>query len=173
MNASHILLRPYNEAEIEDLCLLERRAHRRYLSLVEYTKFATGPAINPERFRTGTTMVAEFAGHRAGYIIVQPLDDILYIANLMVDEEMSGKGIGQCLLGWAESYASAARISGTCLTTFRVPRWNGPWYMKHGYVEMPERRIGPSLQSILVRHAVFLDMKTRIVMWKPIHAPAE
>lgn len=167
MNNTRILLRSYNEAEIDDLRQMERAAHRRYLSLKEYEKFAAAPAINPERFRTGTTKVAEFAGHRAGYIIVQPLDGMLYIASLMVDEGMSGKGIGQRLLEWAEDYASAAGASGTCLATFRVPRWNAPWYRKLGYAEMPRRRIGPNLQAILDRHATFLDMTTRIAMWKP------
>lgn len=167
MNNTRILLRSYNKAEIDDLRQLERAAHQRYLSLKEYEKFAAAPAINPERFRTGTTKVAEFAGHRAGYIIVQPLDGMLYIASLMVDEGMSGKGIGQRLLEWAEDYASAAGASGTCLATFRVPRWNAPWYRKLGYAEMPRRRIGPNLQAILDRHATFLDMTTRIAMWKP------
>lgn len=167
MNNTRALLRPYDEAEIEDLRQLERAAHRRYLPLTEYEKFAATPAINPERFRTGTTRVAEFAGHRAGYIIVQPLDDMLYIASLMVDDGMSGKGIGQRLLEWAEDYAFAAGVSGTCLATFRVPRWNAPWYRKLGYTEMPEGRIGPNLQAILDRHATFLDMTTRVTMWKP------
>lgn len=167
MNNTRILLRSYNKAEIDDLRQLERAAHQRYLSLKEYEKFAAAPAINPERFRTGTTKVAEFAGHRAGYIIVQPLDGMLYIASLMVDEGMSGKGIGQRLLEWAEDYASAAGASGTCLATFRVPRWNAPWYRKLGYAEMPGKRIGPNLQAILDRHATFLDMTTRIAMWKP------
>ncbi|MBQ2262063.1 MAG: GNAT family N-acetyltransferase [Loktanella sp.] len=173
MNNTGILLRGYNEAEIEDLRRLERAAHRRYLSLKEYEKFATAPAINPERFSTGTTKVAEFAGHRAGYIIVQPLDDMLYIASLMVDDGMSGKGIGQKLLKWAEDYASASGVSGTCLATFRAPRWNAPWYRKLGYAEIPEGRIGPNLQAILDRHATFLDMTTRIAMWKPTGACPE
>ena len=173
MKNTHTLLRPYNEAEIEDLRQLERAAHRRYLSLKDYEKFATTPAINPERFRTGMTRVAEFAGHRAGYIIVQPLDDMLYIASLMVDDGMSGKGIGQRLLKWAEEYASATGASGTFLATFRVPRWNAPWYRKLGYAEMPEERIGPNLQAILDRHATFLDMTTRTAMWKPTGACPE
>ncbi|MBT54184.1 MAG: hypothetical protein CMF72_12410 [Mameliella sp.] len=173
MNNTRTLLRSYDEAEIDDLCQLERAAHRRYLSLKGYEKFAAASAINPERFRTGTTMVAEHAGRRAGYIIVQPLDDMLYIASLMVDDGMSGKGIGQRLLGWAEDYAYAAGVSGTCLATFRIPRWNAPWYRKLGYAEMHESRIGPSLQAILDRHATFLDMTTRIAMWKPTHAPLE
>jgi GNAT superfamily N-acetyltransferase len=167
MSNTSTLLRPYDEAEIEDLRQLERAAHRRYLSLKEYEKFAATPAINPERFRTGTTRVAEFDGRRAGYIIVQPLDDMLYIASLMVDDGMSGKGIGQRLLEWAEDYASATGVLGTCLATFRVPRWNAPWYRKLGYTEMPMGRIGLNLQAILDRHATFLDMKTRIAMWKP------
>ena len=170
MSEARFLLRPYEEAELEDLRQLERAARRRYLLVEGYEKFAAGPAINPERFGTGTTKVAEFGGHRAGYIIVQPLDDMLYIASLMVDEGMSGKGIGQRLLEWAEDHASSVGVSGTCLATFQIPRWNAPWYRRLGYAEMPEERIGLNLQAILDRHATFLDMTTRITMWKPTGA---
>lgn len=167
INNTRTLLRPYAEAEIEHLRKLECAAHRRYLSLKGYEEFADYPAINPETFTIGTTMVAEYKENTAGYIIVQPLDDILYIASLMVDDRMSGKGIGQRLLEWAEDFASASGVWGTCLATFRVPQWNAPWYRKLGYSEMPEGKIGPDLRAILDRHATFLDMTTRITMWKP------
>ncbi|MFW2544441.1 GNAT family N-acetyltransferase [Primorskyibacter sp. 2E107] len=170
MTNTQIILRPHDEAETEDLRQLERAAHRRYLSLKDFEKIVAAPAINPERFRTGTTRVAEFAGRRAGYIIVQPLDDVLYIASLMVDDGMSGKGIGQRLLAWAEDCAAEADVAGTCLATFRTPRWNAPWYSKLGYTRMPEARIGPDLRAILDRHATFLDMTTRITLWKPCPA---
>ena len=126
MNNTLILLRSYDEVEIEDLRQLERAAHRRYLSLKEYEKFAAAPAINAERFRIGTTRVAEFAGHRAGYIIVQPLDGMLYIASLMVDDGMSGKGIGQRLLDWAEDYASCRWRFGGHVWLPSVPRGGMP-----------------------------------------------
>ena len=167
MDNTRILVRPYDEAEIEDLRRLERAAYQRYLSLKEYERFAYTPAMNPESFTAGMTRVAEVSGHRAGHMIVEPLDGMLYIASLVVDGEMSGKGIGQRLLVWAEDYASSTGFSATCLATFRVPRWNAPWYRKFGYAEMPEGRIGPNLRAILDRHATFLDMTTRITMWKP------
>lgn len=166
MNDTRTLLRPYDEAEIEHLRQLERAAHRRYLSLQGYEEFAASPAINPETFTFGTTTVVEYDGERAGYIIVEPLDDILYIASLVVDARMSGKGIGQRLLEWAEDYAASSSVCATCLATFRVPQWNAPWYKKLGYSEMPEEKIGPDLRAILNRHAAFLDMTTRVTLWK-------
>ena len=167
MNDTHTLLRRHAEAEIEHLRQLERSAHRRYLSLKGYEEFAAAPAINPETFMIGTTMVAEYEGTLAGYIIVQPVDDILYIASLMVDDRMSGKGIGRQLLEWAEDHAFDSGVAATCLATFRVPPWNAPWYRKLGYSDMPEGKVGPGLRGILDRHATFLDMTTRITMWKP------
>lgn len=167
MTTPHLLLRPHDEAEIEDLCRLERAAHRRYLSLKGYEKFAAAPAINPERFRAGITRVAEYDGQRAGYILTQSLDDMLYVASLMVEDEMSGKSIGRGLLDWAEAHAKSAGLSATCLATFRLPPWNAPWYGKLGYTEIPMERIGPGLQAILDRHATFLDMALRTTMWKP------
>lgn len=167
MSTTSIQLRPYAEAEIGKLREIERAAHQRYLSMESFEKFAEAPTIAPENFETGITTVAEADGRPVGYVIVQPLDDMLYVASLMVHDGMSGKGIGRALLEWAEHQAAALEASAICLATFRAPRWNAPRYRKLGYVEIQKDRIGPELQTILDRHSTFLDMTTRITMWKP------
>lgn len=160
-------LRPFCEADVAALREIEQSAYQRYLSLAGFEQFAATPALNPECFLKGKTTVAEYDGKRAGYVIVQPLDGMHYIASLVVADGKSGLGIGKLLLDWANRNAEAAGASGTCLTTFRAPLWNGPWYRRQGYSEMPADQIGPGLQAILARHSTFLDMAARITMWKP------
>ena len=167
MSTYSIRLRPYTEAEIEELRKIERAAYRRYLSMASFVDIAATPTTAPESFETGTTTVAEANERPVGYVIVQPLDDMLYIASLVVHDSMSGKGVGRALLRWAEHQAAALEASAICLATFRVPSWNAPWYRKLGYAEIQKDKIGPELRTILDRHSTFLDMTTRITMWKP------
>lgn len=167
MSTTSIQLRLLAEADIEKLREIERAAHQRYLSMEKFESLAAAPILSPETFQTGITTIAEADGCPVGYVIVQPLDDMLYVASLMVDNGMSGKGIGRALLKWAEYQAQALEASATCLATFRAPRWNAPWYRKLGYVEILKHKIGPGLQTILARHSTFLDMTTRVTMWKP------
>ena len=166
MSVNSIRLRPYTGAEIEELRKIERAAYRRYLSMESFAEIAAAPATAPENFETGTTTVAEADGRPVGYVIVQQLDNMLYIASLVVHDGMSGKGVGGALLRWAEHRAVALEASAICLATFRAPNWNAPWYRKLGYVEIQEEKIGPELQTILNRHSTFLDMTARITMWK-------
>jgi len=53
------------------------------------------------------------------------------------------------------------------LTTFRTPKWNGPWFRRFGFVPMPEERIGSGLRAIVERQAKFVDPSTRETLWRP------
>lgn len=37
--------------------------------------------------------------------------------------------------------------SGLTLLTFRHVPWNGPWHVRHGFVELPESAWGPQLRD--------------------------
>lgn len=163
-----IALRPFDPADVETLQRIERSAHQRYASLGGFEAIVAAPATRAERFADGVTMVAEIDRRPCGYVIVKPLDGLGYIASLMVEEGLSGKGIGRTLLSWAEGYARTLGLAGACLATFREPRWNAPWYQRLGYRDMPDAEIGPGLRAILDRHATFLDMSTRVTLWKPL-----
>ena len=161
-------LRPFRGDEVDELRKIERSAHRRYARLPNFEKIVNAPAIAPERFSTGETVVAEQDGVRLGYVLAQPLDGMTYIASIMVDDGCSGRGVGSALLEWVEQRSVETGSSAICLTTFKTPPWNGPWFRRHGFEDIPQARIGPGLQAILDRHATFLDMATRDTLWKPV-----
>ncbi|WP_421928761.1 GNAT family N-acetyltransferase [Neoaquamicrobium sediminum] len=167
MQTGDITLRPHRPDEIDALRRIERNAHERYRSLEGFGFTLTAPAIAPERFSTGETIVAEVDNRLSGYILMQPIDGLNYIASIMVEPDLSGRGIGAALLAAAEEKTRQSSLSGTVLATFRQPRWNGPWFRKHGFDSIPEAMIGPGLRAILQRHATFLDMGTREMLWKP------
>jgi N-acetylglutamate synthase-like GNAT family acetyltransferase len=167
MQTGQITLRPHRVTEIATLQRIERAAHERYRLLDGFDFTIVAPAITAERFATGETIVAEIEGRSAGYVLTQKMDGLNYIASIMVAPDLSGRGVGAALLSAAQDSARGAGLPGSVLATFRQPRWNGPWFRKHGFAPIPEVMIGPDLRAVLRRHATGLDMSTREMLWKP------
>ena len=166
VDQSPLFLRPAEPDDIERLQRLDESARRRYQAWPELSFAATVPAIGAERFAAGDTVVAVWDGEPVGFILMQTLDGLLYVANISVASGASGRGVGRRLIATAEERALRLRLPAVTLTTFKAPPWNGPWFRSHGFVVMPEDRIGPGLRSVLTRHATFLDMTTRETLWR-------
>ncbi|MDQ0474980.1 GNAT family N-acetyltransferase [Labrys wisconsinensis] len=161
------MLRPLRQGEAEAMRRIETAARGRYGSLAGFEGVVAAPAIAAERFLVGETLVAEAGGSAVGYVLMQPLDGLLYVANIAVLPEASGLGLGAALIEAARGRSRALRLGGLMLTTFRTPPWNGPWFRRLGFSPMPPERIGPGLAAILDRHASFLDMSRRETLWSP------
>jgi ribosomal protein S18 acetylase RimI-like enzyme len=147
---------------------IERSARARYANIPDLSFVVTAPGIAVERFLTGDTILAKVDGRIEGYVLMQPMDGLLYIANIMVRDGASGRGIGRALMDAAHLRAKHLRLSGTALATFKHVAWNGPWYRKLGYETMAEDKIGPGLRAILDRHATALDMSKRETLWRAV-----
>ncbi|MFJ7354294.1 GNAT family N-acetyltransferase [Phyllobacterium sp. NPDC097923] len=164
----NVQLRAFRYDEVETLRAIERVARSRYAQLDGFAAVVQAPPIAVERFLSGETVVAEATGKACGYVLMQPLDGMMYIANIMVEPAASGRGVGAGLLAAVHSRAMELNLSGIALTTFKSPRWNGPWFRKAGFMPMPDDRIGDELAAILSRHATFLDMSKRETLWKKL-----
>lgn len=154
--------------EITAIQVIETAARTRYHSLEGFELPSNAPAIAAERFGAGSTFVAILSGAPTGFILVQSLDGMAYIANISVLPDASGRGIGAALLKAAEEHTRDRGLAATTLATFKTPRWNGPWFKRCSYVPMPEEHIGPDHKAILDRHATVLDMSTRELLWKEV-----
>ena len=169
MSCASPFLRPLVEGEIEIIRTIEKDARGRYRALGGVlARAADGPAVAAERFADGEAMVAELFGKPVGFVLLKPLDGLLYVASVAVSPEAAGVGIGRLLMTGAERCAQRLRLAGLSLTTFRTPPWNGPWFRSQGYLPIPEEHIGSGLRAILDRHASFHDISTRETLWKPI-----
>ena len=58
---------------------------------------------------------------------------------------------------------------GLTLLTFRDVPWNGPWYLRHGFAELPEAAWGPQLREHWQAEvdAELHDLGPRVVMHYP------
>jgi predicted N-acetyltransferase YhbS len=52
---------------------------------------AETPSIAANRLAEGDVIVAEADGHPVGFVLVSPMDGMLYIANTSVDPAVSGQ----------------------------------------------------------------------------------
>jgi len=152
--------------EIPDLQAIDKAARTRYAALPGLEFVADAEPISADRLVSAEVWVAQSSGRISGFAVLQPMDEMLYLANISVVPDASGRGIGATLLAVASNRAKALGLSAVTLATFRAPPWNGPWFRKQGFVPMPEERIGPGLRSILERHARSLDMETRETLWQ-------
>lgn len=161
-------LEPSDPSEVAHLRNIEQAARSRYRAHRGLAFAAEAPAIAAERLQAGHTMVAVVDDAPVGFVLLQPVDEFLYIANISVAPDASGQGIGRALLTAAEDRARDTAFPALTLTTFQSPPWNGPWFRRRGFVSMPDGRIGRELRSILARQAKFVDARTRETLWKQI-----
>jgi hypothetical protein len=85
MSQGSPFLRPLVEGEIETVRTIEKLARIRYHALGGFfVRAAEAPAIASERFSIGETIVAELCGKKVGFVLLQPLDGLLYVANVSV-----------------------------------------------------------------------------------------
>jgi predicted N-acetyltransferase YhbS len=166
--ASRIIIRPGRSRDIPQLGKIEKAARTRYASAGRLSFATETPPIAANRLAEGDIIVAEADGHPVGFVLMSPMDGTLYFANISVDPAVSGQGFGAALIEAADEHATAKGLTALTLMTFRVPRWNAPWFRRIGFQPMPPDRIGPSLRAVLERHRQFLDMRTRVTMWRPI-----
>ena len=171
MTPSETFIRTAEAGDIARLRRIEKAARQRYRGLSGFEHIAEVPPIGEERFDGGETLVASLQGTAIGFVLLQIVDGSLYVANISVLPQASGRAVGRGLLAAAESRASEVDAAAVTLATFKVPRWNGPWFRRLGYQTMPEGQIGPELRAILKRQATFADPSLRETLWKQIDGP--
>jgi GNAT superfamily N-acetyltransferase len=78
-----------------------------------------------------------------GFAAVLQLDGHAHLEQISVHADFAGRGVGTRLL--AEVVRRAA--TPVTLLTFRDVPWNGPFYARHGFAELPRDQWGPQLQA--------------------------
>ncbi|MGI8336175.1 GNAT family N-acetyltransferase [Actinomadura scrupuli] len=103
--------------------------------------FPPGPTVIEEAARTGAEILV--AGDPpVGFAAVIELDGRPHLEQIAVRPDHGRRGVGAALLG-----AVRDGRDGITLITFRDVPWNGPWYARHGFAELPEAAWGPELRA--------------------------
>jgi hypothetical protein len=126
--------------------------------------FPPGPATVETAIAHGASIVV--AGEPpVAFAAVIDLDRHPHLEQISVRADQTRNGIGSLLL----SEVIGSYGPGLTLLTFRDVPWNGPWYARHGFTELPESAWGPTLREHWQAEidAGLHDLGSRLVMHFP------
>ncbi|NDU73927.1 GNAT family N-acetyltransferase [Actinomadura sp. DSM 109109] len=132
-------------------------------------EFPPGPTVIEDMIAKGAEIVV--AGDPpVGFAAVEELDGAAHLEQISVRGDLVGRGIGALLLREVKARAAAAGLPGVSLLTFRDVPWNGPWYARHGFAELPPERWGPGIRSYWDAEieAGLHALGPRLAMWAPL-----
>mgnify|MGYP006276787129 CR=1 FL=1 len=127
---------------------------------------------------TGDLLVVTVDGAAVGFALLGRLGSDAQLRELDVLPEHGGRGLGGALLEAACARAAGRGCARIVLTTFREVPFNGPFYARHGFVELDpdgtDGRFTPELGAILdAEAAAGLDRAARCAMARDLAAEAD
>ncbi|GAA1605587.1 MULTISPECIES: GNAT family N-acetyltransferase [Kribbella] len=112
-------------------------------------------------------VAADDADRPAGFVLVELVDDGVHIEQVSVHPEYQGRRIGRQLIEYVDAWAAGRGYPVLTLSTFRSVPWNGPYYARLGFEELPE--LTPGLARIRAAETAFgLDPAERIFMLRKV-----
>jgi len=100
-----------------------------------------------------------------GMVIASVREGAVYVEELDVVPAHGRRGLGARLLGTVCSWAELQGYPAVTLSTFRDVPWNGPFYRKHGFVDLPPAAWTPRMQAIREQEAKHgLQIAARVFM---------
>jgi GNAT superfamily N-acetyltransferase len=106
-----------------------------------------------------------------GFLAAQVVDGTLFVKEMSVAREHQDAGLGRRLMRAAEDHARSGSFPALTLTTDRFIPFNGPFYGRLGFVEVPLVEASSGLRRIIGEEiAGGFDPARRIAMMKPLAA---
>lgn len=95
--------------------------------------------------------VAEDDGRLVGFVACEIFEDAFHVWELGVAREAQRRGLGRALMQAAIDEARRRGCRAVTLNTFRDVAWNGPFYARLGFAEIPETTFNDRLAFIRER----------------------
>lgn len=170
--ARSVRLRPATEGDISLLIAIETDAGELFRT-VGLDAIADEEPDDPDTLRAhvhdGTAWVAESGGEVVGYAIASIVGGHAHLDQVSVIRAAQGSGIGRALIEQVERWGRDQGLGAVSLTTFTDVPWNGPYYARLGYEEVPTGEITSGLAAIRASEkANGLDLLPRIAMHKAL-----
>lgn len=114
----------------------------------------------------GRILVARaIEGRVLGFVLVDSLDGDAVLEELDVEPRDGRRGVGTRLVEAACDWALASGFRRIVLSTFRQVRWNGPFYSRLGFREIPRVDWTPALAEMRrSEQRMGFDLDDRILM---------
>jgi GNAT superfamily N-acetyltransferase len=168
--------RPARSDERDRIQVIEDLAGARFsgLGLIDESLDVGFPTDDLDRLIcAGQVWVAcDAADQAVGMVIASVREGAVYIEEMDVLSEHGRRGLGGRLLetvcGWAREHGYTA----VTLSTFRDVPWNGPFYRRHGFADLPPAAWTPGMRAIReqeARHGLRID--ARVFMRRDLSPP--
>lgn len=166
------VIRPARAEHIERLADIELAAARLLVGHApEHVLLdTTTTSVLRSAANEGRLWVATIDDEAVGFAHVEILAaDAAHLEEIDVHPRHGRRGIGTALVRDVCSWTRASGFRQLTLTTFRAPRWNMPFYIGLGFVEVPRCNWRSELERVVANEtARGLDPTTRVVMaWFP------
>jgi len=133
------VLRPAVPGDLEDVAACARAAYQKYVA-----RIGKEPAPMVADFRSliasGEVHVLVFGAAVAGFIVLRPGADHLFVENVAVHPDRQGHGFGRQLMAFAQSMAVERGLPALKLYTNVKMTGNFPFYESLGFIETEHRR---------------------------------
>jgi GNAT superfamily N-acetyltransferase len=111
-------------------------------------------------------------GRPVGFALVTIVDGSAHLYEIDVLPEHGRRGLGTALVGAVVAWARQQGFPSVTLTTFRHLPWNGPFYRRLGFEEVPAAELTPELAGHLEEEVQRgLDPAKRVAMRLALSPP--
>lgn len=107
------------------------------------------------------------SGQPVGFVLASKRRPDLYLDQVSVDPEHGKRGLGAALVRRIISEADHQRFRGVTLSTFRDVAWNGPFYTRLGFAELPRYRMKGWMRALEMIQSETMDVSLRCFMRRP------
>lgn len=105
----------------------------------------------------------------AAYLLVDVIDGCAHIEQVSVHPAYARRGVGRALIDRVSAWAAGRGLAALTLTAFRDVPWNGPYYERLGFRELPTGEITPGLAELVAAEAAHgLDPAARLCMRREV-----
>ncbi len=166
-------LGPAALAEIAALQAIDRRASDLFAStgliLPEFLGETVPGDVLAEAITAGNLIAARTpSGDLAGFAFASPRNGTLYLDQVSVDPAEGRKGLGSALVRAVIARARTLGLASVTLSTFRDLPWNGPFYRRFGFRELPRKRLAGWMREIEAAQAGRMDVTARCFMQRRV-----
>ena len=116
----------------------------------------------------GMLLVSVDENGPVGFALCRLQAKTLYLDQLSVDPAHGRLGIGRSLIMHVLALAEEHKRSSVTLSTFREVPWNGPYYRKLGFREIPRKKMTDWMFEIEQTQAETLDVTQRYFMQRSL-----
>lgn len=168
-----IAIRPARDEELAALQRIEAEADRLFAQVGLEVVLTMGQA-SIERLREGPCWVACDAADRPlGFALAGSLDGHALLDQLSVLPAHGRQGVGRALMETVCAWARGSGFATVILFTYRDVPWNGPFYARLGFEELPAQGWTPGIRAAVDREAALGHPPgRRAVMIRRLEAPA-